>query len=285
MIDPGLALGAPSVTTSSAWCADDVILYQLALGAGARPDDAREVRYVHEDRLAVLPTFASVPASTASTLAVRGPGLDLDLRRVLHVEQELELFRPIPPSADVTNRAGVESVQDRGRDARIVVAVDTLLADGALLATNRFHLLATGAGGFGRPSAAPTRSTALTTDRPPELVVRTATLPQQAALFRLCSDRTPVHIDPAAARAAGLPKPTLQGLCTWGVIGKMLIDECLGGDHLAIRRYRARFTGMVFPGETLESRIRTEGRTVVAEVTVPDRGARAMSVELETEPG
>lgn len=282
MIDPALALAAPAVTASSAWSADDVILYQLALGAGARPDDPREVRYVHEDQLVVLPTFAAVPASRASTLAARGPGLDLDLRRVLHVEQELEVFQAVPPSAEVTNRALVESVEDRGSDARIVVAVETALADGGLLATNRFHLLARDVGGFGDPNGAQRGRIARATNGSADLVVLTKTLPQQAALFRLCSDRTPVHVDPAAAIAAGLPGPPLQGLCTWGVIGKTLIDECLDGDCRAVRRYRAQFTGMVFPGETLESRIRTDGRTIAAEVTVQERGTRAMSVVLGT---
>ncbi len=280
MIDPGLVLGAPIVTSSSVWSADDVILYQLALGAGARPDDQREVRYVHEDQLVVLPTFAAVPASTASTLAIRGPGLDLDLRRVLHVGQELDVHLPVPPVAEATNRARVESVENRGRDARIVVAVETTLADGRLLATNRFHLLARGEGGFGVPDVGRTDREADAMDGPPDLTVVTTTMPQQAAWFRLCSDRTPVHVDPAAATAAGLPRPTLQGLCTWGVIGKMLIDRCLDGDVPAVRRYRARFTGMVFPGETLESHIRTDGRTIAAEVTVQDRGAPAMSVVL-----
>ena len=287
MIDRRLALGAPTVEASSAWSADDVILYQLALGAGARPDDQREVRYVHEDRLVVLPTFAAVAASTASTLAIRGPGLDLDLRRVLHVEQELDVFRAVPPVAEVTNRARVESIEDRGRDARIVVAVETTLADGGLLATNRFHLLARGEGGEGGdggdgdPQAIRKDRHAATADGPPDLTVVTTTMPQQAAWFRLCSDRTPVHVDPAAAAAAGLPRPPLQGLCTWGVIGKMLIDRCLDGDGSAVRRYRARFTGMVFPGETLESQIRSDGRTIAAEVTVRERGTRAMSAVLE----
>lgn len=281
MIDPGVALGAPPVTTSSGWSADDVILYQLALGAGTPPDDIGEVRYVYERGLAVLPTFASVPASTASALAIRGPGLDLDLRRVLHVEHELVVSRPVPPAAEVTNRAQVVSIDGRGNDARIVVEVETLLTGGALMARNRFHLLALGEGSSALPTPPRRPPSSRGHDRPPDLVVRTPTLPQQAAMFRLCSDRTPVHVDPATAIAVGLPRPSLQGLCTWGVIGKMLVTECLGGDHLAVARYRARFTGMVFPGETLESRVWVEGHTLIAEVTVVEREARSMSVEME----
>ncbi len=82
----------------------------------------------------------------------------------------------------------------------------------------------------------------------------------------------------------GLDRPTLQGLCTWGLVAKAVVDGCLCGDVDAIRDYRATFTGIVFPGETLEVRVSTVAQagttTISADVIVVERDAPAMSATV-----
>ena len=48
-IDPAVAIGADLGETRFSWASSDVLLYHLALGAGAAPRDPRELRYVLED--------------------------------------------------------------------------------------------------------------------------------------------------------------------------------------------------------------------------------------------
>ena len=96
-------------------------------------------------------------------------------------------------------------------------------------------------------------------------------LPQQALLYRLCGDRSPLHSDPEFAAAAGFPRPILHGLCTYGIACKAIVDACLDSDVTRVRSYRARFAGVVFPGEMLRARIWVEDELIVAAVTAPTR--------------
>jgi acyl dehydratase len=275
-IDPAAATAAPAVELLGSWDADDVVRYHLALGAGAAFTD-REVAYVDERRVRPLPTFSAVSAGDASARAGEGPGLDYDRRVVVHAEQALEVHAPLPPVAEVSHRARIESVYDKGSAALLTVRVDTNLVGGTALCTNRFTMFAPGAGRFGGDPGPSGRGSA-TDDaaRAPELSVDLPTLPQQAALYRMSGDRHPIHLDPAAARTAGFDLPLLQGLCTWGMVAKAVVDHALDGDVAAISSYRARFAGPVFPGETLRLDIaRRDGALHVA-ASVLERNAPAL---------
>ena len=100
-------------------------------------------------------------------------------------------------------------------------------------------------------------------------------LPQQALLYRLCGDRNPLHSDPEFAAAAGFPKPIPHGLCTYGMTCKAITDALLDGDAGAVAAYGARFSGVAFPGETLNVAIwkdsAASGGRFLATVVAPAR--------------
>jgi acyl dehydratase len=273
-IDALRALAARFPPASFAWTEDDVIRYHLALGAGAPHCTGAELRYVDEQRLHVLATFVVQVASAASTLALQSPGLDHDPLRVVHVGQEVTLYAPLPPSGNARNRARIRAIHDKGTAALVDVEVDTVLVSGAALARSVFRLLLPGEGGFGGdrgPSARGSRPT-----RAPDGVHAVATLPQQAALFRMSGDRTRLHIDPDIARALGHPQPTLQGLCTWGIVTKALVDHELGGDAGRVLGVSTAFTGPVYPGETLLIEVWRGEDEHRAEVRVAERDSPAL---------
>jgi acyl dehydratase len=62
-------------------------------------------------------------------------------------------------------------------------------------------------------------------------------------------DFNPIHVDAEFARAAGLPGPILQGMCTYG----WLAEACTAyfGDPGSFRRLTARFSRPVLPGDTV----------------------------------
>ncbi len=86
---------------------------------------------------------------------------------------------------------------------------------------------------------------------PPDFQVTYTTSPEQAALYRLSGDKNPLHIDPHFARKAGFDRPILHGLCTFGMAGRAVLHRLCGSDPNRFKALSARFTDVVFPGETL----------------------------------
>lgn len=271
-IDPDAAIGATVSTQDFAWSNADVLLYHLALGAGGEPTSARELRYTTEDDLRVLPTFPVVAPDFHRTEppVVSWPGVDIDLSAILHGGQEITVHRPIPTAGKAHQHTRIVDVQDKGKAAVIVQQSEITTTTGDPLCTTRSQVFVRGEGGFGGRRGPSNRSSS--PEQPPDLLAETPTLPQQALLYRLCGDRNPLHSDPEFAAAAGFAQPILHGLCTYGMVCKELVDRALDGDTTRVRSYGARFAGVVYPGETLRTRIWRTDEGLQAATTAVERG-------------
>jgi len=252
-IDPTRAVGAELPSHDLAWTASDVLLYHLAVGAG--PDD---LRYVYERDLRVLPTFAVVAPTLRDTAppALTMPGIDVDLAAALHGRQELTVHRPLPVDGKAHTRSVIADVQDKGSAAVIVVETRAVDPAGEPLFTNRTSIFVRGEGGFGGPRGESARVPV--PSREPDVVLEAPTWPQQALWYRLCGGRNPLHVDPEFAVRAGFPGPILHGLCTYGVVCRTVVDALLDGAVGRVTGYAARFAGVVYPGESLRTRVWAE---------------------------
>ncbi|HSA52457.1 MAG TPA: MaoC/PaaZ C-terminal domain-containing protein [Yinghuangia sp.] len=260
-IDVTAATGAQPREGSIGWTRKDVILYHLGLGAGIPPTDADELRYTYEKNLHVLPTFAAVAGFKAGGDLASLPGIDVDLRAVLHGGQEVVLHGPLPPEAtDIGVRSRVADVWDKGKAAVIVLETSAALPDGTPLYDSRSEIFVRGEGGFGGERGPSTKIDV--PERDADHVVEVSTRPDQALLYRLSGDWNPLHADPDFAKAAGFDTPILHGLCSYGVTLKAVVDTVLGGDVARVTRYRTKFAGIFFPGETMRVRVWDEGGTL-----------------------
>jgi acyl dehydratase len=277
-IDPSVALGATIPPFTSSWDADDVILYHLGIGAGlGKPTDTDELAYTYEQRLAVLPSFGVVPAFPGLVTAATGqvPGLAVNPVMILHGEQDLEIHRPIPTSGTVEHRARVASLYDKGKAALFTIEVES--GDpGNPLFTNRFTIFARGEGGFGGDTDAPPPGN-VQPEREPDAVAESPTMSHQALIYRLSGDKNPLHADPDFAKLGGFDTPILHGLCTYGIVCKAVVDTFLDGDVTAVARYQVRFTGVVFPGETVVTSMWREDDRIVLSATTKERGQPVLS--------
>lgn len=271
-IDVQKALGAKLPKAESAWSPDQVILYHLGIGAGVgRATDPKELAYTYEKKLKVLPSFAVVPVFGSLVQLVGAPGIQINPMLVLHGEQDIELHRPIPARATITSEARIAAIHDKGKGALIVIEVESRdAASHEALFTNRFAAFARGEGGFGGdPGPKPGNEPPA---RAPDAVVETPTTPHQALLYRLSGDKNPLHADPEMAKLGGFDRPILHGLCSYGIVCKAAVDACLDGDVAAVARYQARFSGVVFPGETIVTSVWREGSQLVIAAATKERG-------------
>ena len=192
----------------------------------------------------------------------------------LHGEQDLEIHQPIPTSGSVENRPRVAALYDKGSAGVVVIEVESGPA-GDLLFTNRFTVFARGEGGFGgdRKSSGPQNSPP---DREPDAVAESPTMRHQALIYRLSGDKNPLHADPDFAKLGGFNAPILHGLCTYGIACKAVVDTLLDGDVNPIARYQVRFTGVVFPGETVVTSMWRESERIVLSATTKERPDKAV---------
>ncbi|MEU6085750.1 MaoC/PaaZ C-terminal domain-containing protein [Streptomyces sp. NPDC047085] len=263
-IDAAKALAAEPRTGEISWTTKDVQLYHLGIGAGVPATDPDELRYTLESRLHVLPSFATVAGSGAPGVisGLSMPGVEVELAKVLHGGQTLEIHRPIPAEGTATATNRLAAVYDKGKAAILVLRTEVADADGPLW-TNDAQIFVRGEGGWGGDRGPSTRLDPPTGD--PDRTVERRVREDQALLYRLSGDWNPLHADPEFARRAGFEKPILHGLCTYGITLKAVVDTLLGGDVSRVRSYTTRFAGVVYPGETLRIRMwREEGSVRVA---------------------
>ncbi|MHA5053018.1 MaoC/PaaZ C-terminal domain-containing protein [Streptomyces sp. SD15] len=270
-IDAAKAVAAEPRSGEITWDRKDVQLYHLGLGAGVPATDPDELRYTLESRLHVLPSFATV-AGAGSPGVISGlsmPGVEVDLARVLHGGQRVELHRPIPVEGKAVATGRIAAVYDKGKAAVLVMRTEVADAEGPLW-TNDAQIFVRGEGGWGGDRGPSTRLEPPTGE--PDRTVERPIREDQALLYRLSGDLNPLHADPEFAKLAGFDRPILHGLCTYGMTLKAVVDTLLGGDVTRVRSYTTRFAGVVFPGETLRIRMWQGSGGVRVAVSAVERG-------------
>jgi 3-hydroxyacyl-CoA dehydrogenase/3a,7a,12a-trihydroxy-5b-cholest-24-enoyl-CoA hydratase len=251
------------------------MLYALGVGAGAD-----ELQYVYEPGLKVIPTFGVVPAFPALASLVSVGKLNPVM--LLHGEQRLEVKKPFPRKAKVTTVGTVRAIYDKGRGALVVTDAETKDEAGEVICINTFGAFIRGEGGFGGDRG-PSGPRNVPPERAPDEVVEMRTLPQQAAIYRLSGDRNPLHIDPNFAKMAGYDKPILHGLCTFGHVARAVIQKYCGGDPDRLKGLDVRFSGVVFPGETIITEMWKEsGTQIIVQAKTKERGEVVLSSAAAT---
>jgi len=259
----------------------DTLFYALSVGFGADALDERQLGFVYERNLSVVPAMATVLA--APTGWMRDPGTGIHSVGTLAVETAFEMHAPIPVSGTVVGRTRVVDVIDRGADRGALIYTERQVsneADGTPLFTAVATTLSKKDGGFGGPAATAPRRHDMP-QRAPDFTCDLPVADNAALLFRLHIRLDPhhpdQHADPALARTLGHRRPTMHGLNTLGIACHALLRTTCNYDAARLASMSARFSALAYPGDILRTEIWRDGNVLSFQCGVPGSEKRVLS--------
>jgi acyl dehydratase len=245
----------------------DVVLYALGIGA-----QTEELSFLYEGApggLKVFPSYGVVMGAGILIQAMQTMGVDP--ARFIHGEQGIRLFRPLPPEGRTCTEGQFTNIYDKGKGAVFLFRSRTVDDRGEPLCEGECSFFYLGEGGFGGDPGPKTDPFPLPRGNP-AFAISYPIPPNQAALYRLNGDLNPLHVDPLFAKRGGFSRPILHGLCTYGHVTRAIVHGACGGEVSRFREFKARFSGVVYPGETLTTEGWEDGPGRYLIIARTDRG-------------
>jgi len=222
----------------------DAVLY--AVGVGAQADELPLVYENSPGGIKVLPSFATIARGIAF------PRLgNIFFPRFIHGEELIHLYKPFPREGEIICFSEVTDIFDKGKAAVIHVKFTGLTKDRDPLFDVKSAFFYLGAGGFGGDRGPKSETLVPPEGKAPDFSISYKTTENQAVIYRLSGDLNPLHIDPELAKRGGQKAPILHGLCTYGHATRAILYGLCEGDVSRFKEFKARFTNVVYPGETL----------------------------------
>lgn len=254
----------------------DTMLYALGVGVGFDPMDEGQLRFVYEKNLQVLPSMVAVLGTPGFWW--RDARTGADWVKLVHGEQRIRIFKPLPAAAKLIAKNRVVSLTDKGagKGAIAVIERDIYEPGGREpLAQATQVTFLRGDGGFSAQSGSSDpgpESLPAAPDAAPDVEIDLPSLEQAALIYRLSGDYNPLHSDPEVARNAGFARPILHGLCTFGMAAHAVLKALCDYRSDGIKAMSVRFTSPVYPGETVRFQFwrRGQGAHLRARVAARD---------------
>ena len=227
----------------------DTALYALGIGAGTESLD-----YTWEGRpdFRVVPSFAVIPTQPIIMKALKD--VNADFRRLVHGAQTIRMHGPLAAEGTFHSSGQISEIQDKGKGAVVIIDTETRDDAGRMLFETSWSIFCRGQGDFGgaRGENVPIPEEA---DGSPVFESTYPTTGSQALLYRLSGDLNPLHVDPELATKVGFNAPILHGLCTYGVSTRAILEGVCGNDPGRLKSFTARFSQVVYPGDSLTVQI------------------------------
>ncbi|XP_075217248.1 peroxisomal Multifunctional enzyme type 2 isoform X2 [Lycorma delicatula] len=260
----------------------DSIIYALGVGATVKREGDLKYLYESHEEFSALPTFGIIPGMVgllSSDLVMSAvPGKTIELSRILHGEQYLELRKPMPSNGKLISHIRIADVLDKGKGAVILCDVETFDETGEQVVYEQISIFAVGNGNFnGKRNSDKEIPTVDPPKRKPDASVTEKTSRDQAAIYRLSGDLNPLHIDPQFSILGGFSVPILHGLCFLGFSARHVLLQYGGDDPTNFKAIKVRFTKPVIPGETLKTDMWQQGNRIHFQTSVVENGNVVLS--------
>ncbi|MFJ8623333.1 MaoC/PaaZ C-terminal domain-containing protein [Kitasatospora sp. NPDC093550] len=220
--------------------------------------------------------FVAAHALAQHTVAALTAGDD-GFTGVVHLAQEIHTRNPLAPGElDVT--VEVTAVRREARGTRL--ALTTRLTDAATgapvaeLATAALLVGATRVQPYG--AVPPAAHPGTTPDSGPLTLTHTLTAADTTAYAHASGDLNPIHLDDAAARAAGFPGTIAHGMHLVALAAEEITDRHAGGDPSRVTALGARFAAPTRPGTDLRLTLQPHDAGTVVRFTVATDAGTAL---------
>jgi len=242
-----------------------------AYSKGVAETAARHTDPAHPDHCgAPLIVATSIIPGTGALLFKLGLGSKLS--RIVHAGIDIDLVRPLVVGDSLNCRAEHRGTEDKGSGELISMGYTLTDAAGERVCSGETRYFIRGdkkgSGGGGDDAEDP---------GPPDHEVSETVPPGLSLLYAEGSgDRFPIHTDPAFAKSVGLPDVIVHGMCTLAFATRAVVQSVAGGDSSRLRRVSVRFAKMVMHGDTLTTRMWTQGGQVRFD-TINQRGEAVLT--------
>lgn len=207
---------------------------------------------------AIVPVFESLLTPTVDVAPVEL------IPRVVHGEQDFHFHRPIRPGDKLVSRGKMIGYEGLEKGTRAAVYLDCRTEDGELVNEQYVTCFFRGHNAgkkVGELSPTHKFDDALHGLPPLAKIVQHVDADQTFRYSPAAGDPMPIHLDEEVAKDAGLPGIIAHGLCTMAFTSWAVLTEVGASDVNRLKRFAARFSKMVFPGDDLETRIWQTGRS------------------------
>lgn len=190
----------------------------------------------------------------------------------VHLSEEIRIHRPLRIGERVVVASDLVGARPDPRGVRVALRSQLAIADGAAVAETLTTALLIGDLTLERYGDVPLqrgRGGAVWTSSVTHEIPRD--LPHRYA--DASGSDNPIHLDADAAQAVGFPDALVQGMSILAVACEEIIDRHAGGDARRVRSVGARFSGPVFPGDSLQIHVSDADGGIVHFCCSTERGA------------
>jgi acyl dehydratase len=217
---------------------------------------------VYASGLVAPPVFGVVPSWESMSAPLHDLVSPEWYARIVHGEHDMHFHQPLVPGQELVTTAEAYAVRVSRSGTRYTVRVLSSDNHSGTLVLEQYGTMFIRGMSDG-DSAGPDKPEHGFPKEARERPVGTYTVhvddDQTLRYAEASGDHNPIHTDPAAATAVGLPGIILHGLCTMAMTGQAVIALGAEGDPTRLRRLAVRFSRPVFPGADVTTTVYDAG--------------------------
>ncbi|MHA2206293.1 MAG: MaoC/PaaZ C-terminal domain-containing protein [Candidatus Thorarchaeota archaeon] len=188
-----------------------------------------------------------------SQLVEDAEGMNLNILRAVHAEQEMSWYESLHPGDKLDISAEIVDMKQYGVNDLLDLKI-LYKRDKSIVLEMGYRLMVRGKK---KSDDSKSRKSLEEPEKGNILAERTivVTEDQGERYAEASGDLNPIHVNEEVAKSVGLPGTILHGLCTMAFASQTIVDEILDGNPSRMKNMRVRFSKPVFMKDALTTTV------------------------------